>query len=87
MDGSQHTGCDGEESALGPHSSGTVRVWTHTWLLVVLTLSVLVPGLSVVAALRRIRDATGKMVSILEARVAVGYEGNSSSPFLRGAIR
>lgn len=48
-----------------------------TWLLVVLTLIVLFAGISIVAALRRIRDAAEKMLAILEARVASRNDDNS----------
>lgn len=62
----------------------SVALWQHdrmdfiNWFMVVLILVVLFGGISVVGALRRIRDATEKMLAILEAQVVAGNVGESS---------
>lgn len=48
------------------------------WFLVVLILVVLFGGISVVGALRRIRDATEKMLAILEGQIVSGAGDKSS---------
>jgi len=41
-----------------------------TWLLLILTLIVLFASISIIGALRRIRDATEKTLAIVEAQAA-----------------